>query len=44
MAHTPLGGATANVKAFGSISPLEDPVLIVSILFLQIQTTDHAIG
>ncbi|CAB4290025.1 unnamed protein product [Prunus armeniaca] len=28
MAHTPLGGATANVKAFGSISPLEDPVLI----------------
>ncbi|PQM39531.1 NADP-dependent sorbitol-6-phosphate dehydrogenase [Prunus yedoensis var. nudiflora] len=28
MAHTPLGGATANVKAFGSISPLEDPVLL----------------
>lgn len=44
MAHTPLGGATANVKAFGSISPLEDPILLVSILFLLIRTTDHAIG
>lgn len=27
VAHTPLGGAAANIEWFGSVSPLEDPVL-----------------